>query len=285
LFIRVRRICSRFHDYLFFASLLVIQLVKRGYNFKSVNQIARRIGNRKRKELLPYKDKIKNDTDNKVLAFFKYNNNVREIKKNFVSSFEDLKINHESVQDKKLFFVNNVDNNIGSVLIHNHRIDNSKYKYTKCLNDKCKICKYSTNSYFINMNNFKLPILSNCTCESSNIVYIIECKYCCKYYIGESSRKATDRIREHKNGIKRFRKNININIAKLDEFNETAIHFNLSGHVLEKHFRFYIFKDKLIDINRKSTETDLLNIFIKLSVPILNKKINNVYTIKHLAFT
>jgi hypothetical protein len=31
LFIRIRRICTNFHDYLFFASLLVMQLVKRGY--------------------------------------------------------------------------------------------------------------------------------------------------------------------------------------------------------------------------------------------------------------
>ncbi len=39
LFIRIRRICSNYHDYLFYSSLLVTQLAKRGYNFKLVNQI------------------------------------------------------------------------------------------------------------------------------------------------------------------------------------------------------------------------------------------------------
>jgi hypothetical protein len=80
---------------------------------------------------------------------------------------------------------------------------------------------------------------------------------------------------QHLNGIKRFRKNIKLNIAKIDEFNETAIHFNLNGHFLNEHFRFYILKDKLHESIRKSTETDLINLFVKLSFPILNKKINN----------
>ncbi len=59
------------------------------------------------------------------------------------------------------------------------------------------ICIYSSDLYFVNLEHFKLPIMGNCYCESKEIVYIIECKYCCKYYIGESSRRATDRIKEH----------------------------------------------------------------------------------------
>jgi hypothetical protein len=42
-----------------------------------------------------------------------------------------------------------------------------------------------------------------------------------------------------KNILVVFRKNIKLNIAKIDEFNETAIHFNLNGHDVTENFRFY----------------------------------------------
>ena len=59
LFIRIRRICTHYYDYIFFENKITWQLVKRGYKLNSINKISRQIRNIDRSNLLPYKDNIK----------------------------------------------------------------------------------------------------------------------------------------------------------------------------------------------------------------------------------
>jgi hypothetical protein len=55
LFIRIRRICTKYTDYLYYTRKLIVQLLNRGYNFSKLLSLAFSIGNIDRKDLLPYK--------------------------------------------------------------------------------------------------------------------------------------------------------------------------------------------------------------------------------------
>ena len=57
LFIRLRRICSQYIEYLFFSRKLISQLLLRGYEIKYLLKLCFIIGNVKRERLIPYKDK------------------------------------------------------------------------------------------------------------------------------------------------------------------------------------------------------------------------------------
>ena len=72
------------------------------------------------------------------------------------------------------------------------------------------------------------------TCESKNIVYLIQCEKCKNRYIGESERSLKERISEHKGYIKNNHQD-----------KATGAHFNQKGHTLEhmkERERFFIQK-------------------------------------------
>jgi hypothetical protein len=72
LFIRVRRICSKYSDYLFYAFKLANQLVLRGYNRITMLKMAHSISLVERSSLLPYKAKKNKFAQNKRIIFFKF---------------------------------------------------------------------------------------------------------------------------------------------------------------------------------------------------------------------
>jgi hypothetical protein len=151
LFIRIRRICSNYLDYLYFSSLLIIQLCKRGYDIDVVSKIAKQVGDNDRNKLLPYKKRPNKDRNENMFFFFKFNSFCKELKRHLVSAFENTRNDNRCMMNNKLFVVNKIDTNIGSLLIHNAKLPDydKKYKYTKCKKSNCKICKYSTNNYYM----------------------------------------------------------------------------------------------------------------------------------------
>ena len=115
-------------------------------------------------------------------------------------------------------------------------------------------------------------------------MYIIKYKKCNLFYIGESYRSAKIRILEHLKSIKKFKDNLGKSLCNYYKCSEVSIHFNIIGHKIED-FYFYLFKSNLnSDLIRKSTETDLINFFLKFHIPIINKKIPKVSYIKTLTF-
>jgi len=103
------------------------------------------------------------------------------------------------------------------MLIHNSKMENlaNKYRFKRCKDNNCSICGFSSEQFYLKANGFILPIMSNSKCTSQGCVYIIKCRKCSVYYIGESGRKVIDRIIEHIQNIKRFQKNLNVKIATL----------------------------------------------------------------------
>ena len=140
-------------------------------------------------------------------------------------------------------------------------------------------------NYFLNVDKYMFPVLSDSNCNSMGVIYIIFCENCTVYYIGESERKANARLKEHIKIIYDFGFHLTKSISNLEKKSEVSIHFNKKGHFLEKHFKFIIIQKDLIDKTlRKSIETDLINVFIKLKIKILNLKIPNTKYIKTFTF-
>ena len=87
------------------------------------------------------------------------------------------------------------------------------------------------------------PSKTNITCNTSNVVYCIECKKCNKRYVGQTKRKIKDRLRENIYGI------------KTDKDIDIAYHFNRNGHKGKEEMRVYILDFTYTHPESKSAKT------------------------------
>lgn len=109
--------------------------------------------------------------------------------------------------------------------------------------------------------------MCNSSCHSINLVYIIYCNLCYNYYIGQT-KNLKKRLDKHKRNI----------IKNLNDEKTTKLikHFNQSNHSID-NFKFFIFKNNLIELNiRLNQENQLIHLFLKLDIPILNEKIPKI---------
>jgi hypothetical protein len=258
LFIRNRRISSNYDDYMQISNLHIQQLVRRGYKYVNLIKLCKSIGSTNRDLLLPYKDKTNNfisSTVNNILYFssFNYNLNIQNIiYKSFAISFKHLNFN--------LKFINKINCNLNNALVHNFKMkENSiNFKTKQCKEKNCNICKFIYKSHYIKLDvdsNIKIKLMSNATCQTKNLIYIIICKKCNLFYIGETGKSLKTRISQHLNHIMKF------SPFKKYQDKEVPKHFRKNGHKLS-HFKVCIFRSDLNDSNeRKKYELDLINRF------------------------
>ena len=68
----------------------------------------------------------------------------------------------------------------------------------------CATCPYISHgltSYTFFSTGETRPIKSNLTCETKNLIYMIQCNRCNLQYIGETKRRLKDRFNEHRRSI------------------------------------------------------------------------------------
>ena len=100
-------------------------------------------------------------------------------------------------------------------------------------------------------------------CNSSNLVYIILCVKCNLFYIGETSKSFEERIIQHLDSILKFIP------FKKHQNKEHAKHLNLHGHNYLSDFKCCVFKDNLLDTEKKQvSEYDLVKI-LKVTLKVL----------------
>jgi hypothetical protein len=264
LFIRVRRICSSFIDYLYFSRLLISQLVLRGYNSLLLRKCARMVADLDRNTLIPYRVKPNIEFYNDIFCSISFNFNYLNIEQAFVASLDRVKSNNCLMNSKfKLLYF--IPNNISALLIHNFKLNNfNKYSYRVCNRANCLTCIFSQpKCYYIDLNGFYLPLMSFSNCESINVIYILKCTLCVAYYIGQT-KCLKRRITEH-------RRSCNV----LKELTQNCIcvhkHFIQNGHDYINHLRFYVFKCSIDNLNdRLAIEAQLINIFKALKCNIIN---------------
>ena len=116
----------------------------------------------------------------------------------------------------------------------------------------CTACPYVKEGKTIKIKNKKTwNINKNVSCETENIVYLIECQKCEMRYVGESKRSLKCRLADHRGYVNR---------DYLDT--ATGAHFNQPGHDLS-HLQITIIEKQKNknDIYRKECERYFINMF------------------------
>ena len=163
LFIRIRRICSNFSDFLYFGSKLVSQLTSRGYDRLKVSKTFLMAANIDRTKLIEYKDKSVIDPEIYKPIYFKFpfeaNINKTALNKSFNTAANSL-MSKEAFKNCKFRVVNNMQDNFSNSFVHNAIFNKHiNHHYTKCCNIHCKICEYSSAAQFLRLKDFYLPTL------------------------------------------------------------------------------------------------------------------------------
>ncbi len=118
---------------------------------------------------------------------------------------------------------------------------------------KCLACSYIYERKAIHMKKFTWKITREVNCESSNVIYLLECtkQYCKSKYIGETERNFRERIFEH------------IGYVRTKKLNQTSgYHFNLPGHSISDMKFSIVEKVKMNDqLYRKEREKYHINKF------------------------
>jgi hypothetical protein len=160
--------------------------------------------------------------------------------------------------------------NLSSLFVHEFKLFKPKlYSYKKCNVKTCSPCSYANTNAFIKLNDFILPIMNDSSCNSKNILYIINCKLCNCYYIGQSM-SAKGRLKSHVRAIRLNRTTSNCVCVYQ--------HFNSPHHNTLNYFTFYIFKTDIDSkFHRLNLESQLIHLFIKLGINLLNERIPDLY--------
>jgi len=259
------RACSVYKDFCFHTLVLCINLLKRGYDKDRLLLIFSEVSVLNRNSLIPYN--VKNNkkaffTPNSLTLPRIYTENLADLDKIFFDTFNKT-INVE--RRFKLNLINKMDYNLGSILINGFSRIKEKLNITKPCND-CSVCVnlLGSSSLFIPDFKFKLSMLDPGDCNSDNIIYIIFCNLCDKFYIGETQFSLKIRMKQHLNTIKKFEPFIKYHDKVV------AKHFNLKGHDLT-NFKCSIFKKDISDSSlRKAKEQDLIRFFNLFSKSCLN---------------
>ena len=160
---------------------------------------------------------------------------------------------------------------MNSLFVHGIKLFGlNKYKYIKCGNSKCGVCPFSNENPFIKFNDFIIPLQSNSSCNSKDIIYIIICNLCNSLYIGQSQ-SLKKRMTTHIRGC-------TLNIKDYSSCVCVVNHFNLIGHKASQNFEFVIFKSNIsVKWSRLNLETQLINLALKQNVKLINILIPNLF--------
>ena len=134
------------------------------------------------------------------------------------------------------------------------------------------------------------------------IGHILYCNKCLQYYIGKTF-YLRRRIKSHKRNILIDKFNNSSSIytsfyesesssseeSEQNDFNESFFddsinlyyHFSLYNHSLRENLNFFVFKNNINDkFDLLKTETQLIHLFLKLEIRILNVRIPGLYKYK-----
>jgi hypothetical protein len=278
-FIRFRRICSKYSNYLYNSRVVIPNLIKRGYINTELIKMCMIFSKVNRKLILPYKENKVNEKF--ICKNFKFimNYDLNYINFNFDFNFciKYIKDKFTWMKSYEFNFINKTNDNFGHIFINckNYNFKSSSLKTSKC-NNLCITCDYKYNFSYIKLNTFLFPSLSINNCFSLNCIYIIICTKCDAYYIGQTS-DFKARLSQHLSSIRRFE-------AYTKYTSEVGAHFS-RNHILKEDLKFIIFKENVSDLfDRLNIENDVINLFLNFKKHVINKFIPNHKFIKKFCF-
>jgi hypothetical protein len=281
LFLRIRRICSNYNDFLYHSRNLIFNLINRGYDFNLLLKTFTLVSKIDRISLIQYKSKDPSSERYTLRINMSYDHNYLNLKEDFINNFNRVKDYYNWLSKFKISFSNTIMPNFKKILIDNFNFKkfNASFFTKRCNLNDCRVCHLILNISYLYLNKFIIPMANHCTCISKQVVYIIKCIKCNCFYIGETEGIASKRISQHINSILKFDYKEAFIFSK-----PVAEHFRLKNHVLNRDFRFCIFNKNLINKVRLSTESDLISIFKQFANIINIKKTSDKSDFKYISF-
>jgi hypothetical protein len=111
-----------------------------------------------------------------------------------------------------------------------------------CTNPKCKYCPLLDKSGHIQCHTTGQSFFTkeNVTCQSSNLIYVINCTRCGKHYVGQTKRPLCQRLQEHFRSIKQGLEARNKKPLATYKPQPVGIHFSLPDHIGHRDVKIQI---------------------------------------------
>ena len=225
--IRARRICSTETDYNAQKRNIANHLKKRGYKYRSVNEVLQKVDNLTRNELLEYRNQD-DKNESRVPLVVTCNRRLPHIQE---IVHDRMSVLHRSEKMMKVFpeaplTAYRRDTNMEDMLVH------SKYNKIfrretyiegthKC-DKNCAVCMHmKVGMQHISLNRRTFCFKDSITCKTENVVYGIFCSGCdAIIYVGETGNTIYERFQNHFTSIRKL----------YDQ--PVAIHFSQYDHTM-----------------------------------------------------
>ena len=261
LFLRIRRICSTDAFFDKRSEELIKHLVQRGYSRYSLQKDANRVRAIPRHATLQPQEQKATKTDRTpfVISFNPALPKISSIVKKHINILQS-SANCKQVFPHPPVIAYKRNASLRDLLVHSELPQNKPSNQQpagihKCNHPRCLTCSFlqegQTNYTFFNTNESR-KISDYISCNSKNLIYLIQCKKCHSQYIGETKRKLNERFGEHRRSI--------LNHHQLLNPTPVSLHFNQPGHSINdvQLIPLELIRSKR-DSVRKAREAHLIN--------------------------
>ena len=239
--LRIKRICTKSNDFDKHAKTKINEFKIKNYPEKILQEALAKVESLNRNELIKKKEKQnRNPQEENTFLTCTFRPNYQKVPKLVKKNWDILarSATTKNLHRTHLKIGYRRPKNLKEMLVKartNYHPETDKSPSNKCCEgrNKCKkkSCLYCKNldigGSIINSNE-KITCKQAITCNSSNVIYCIECTCCRKKYIGQIKRRIKDRMREHFYSVKKQKES------------DVAYHFNSKGHNGVSDMKFYI---------------------------------------------
>ena len=227
--LRLRRICSSNETFTLRTNELKTYLNKRGYNMSFLNNEIRRVYDITRDHALAPKD-TSDDKPSRAPLVVTYNPALRSLSSIIRKHFPILSSSHRcsNVFKAAPFVAFRRTKNLNDVLVRSRLRKPTQSTLPpgsfRC-GSNCITCNYITDgliNYTFTSTAETRSIKHHIDCNSTNVIYMVQCTRCDKQYIGETKRRLRDRFNEHRRLVDRPTTN--------SRFTAVSDHFLLPNH-------------------------------------------------------
>ena len=235
-FLRIKRICTKDSDYLKNIEKKTNEFKAKNYPMEILDAALTKVEKLKRQELIQKKNKVSED-QNKVknetyltCTFLLLPKSTENCKKE-LGHFSPISHNKRYKRPKNLHDVlirAKTDYHLENQKTNDKKSQKCCENKNKCKKHNCKYCTKLDKTGNIKTTDNILNCKKDITCNSSNVIYCIECKRCNLKYVGQTKRRIKDRIREHFYSINH------------KKGSDIAYHFNQKDHSGIHDIKIYI---------------------------------------------
>ena len=231
--LRIKRICSKKSDYEKHAQSKLKEFRTKGFPEQLLAEATEKVQNYNREDLLTKKNQSDEniERENKIFLVTTFRPGHEKVPKLVKKNWPYLgrSTTTKDIYNSRLMVSHRRGKNLREMLCKSrlnytanegnvYQEGKSKTDMKKCRTKNCKFCPLLDKSGKIVAHYGKEYITKhNVTCNSTNVIYCIECVKCSKRYVGQTKRSIKKRIGEHLSSIKKQKDN-----AVGDHFNRCS---------------------------------------------------------------